>query len=249
MGRPLKVKKSTTKDIGFNAWGTLTNPVYPATFNAAQYAGVVGGQGNGGGVATAAYPVVKCRVRITGQAEADGWIVRQKGARKYLVASVTSINAVDLVAGQSYYITSVGTTNWASCGGVSNATVGDVFTATGAGAGNGTANLVGTCVLANQAQSALTAGNMNISYSLDADSSEVLISKLTNKYAYDFTGGEVGGAAAGGFAQNLVQQNVRYAANFFTDEGTEIKSGTTGQANTATQQNLLNLVIVENYTS
>ena len=48
MGRPLKIKKSTTIDIGFNAWNQLTNPVYPATFNADQYAGVVGGEGNGG---------------------------------------------------------------------------------------------------------------------------------------------------------------------------------------------------------
>ena len=200
MGRPLKIKKSTTKDIGFNAWGTLTNPVYPATFNATQFAGVVGGEGNGGGVATATYPVVKCRVFITGQSEEDGWIVRQKGTRKYLVEGASS-------------------------------------------------GIQGVCILANQAQGALTAGNMNISYSLDADSSEVLISKLTNKYAYDFTGGEVGGSTDGGWAQSAVQQNVRYAANFFTDEGTEIKSGTTGQANTATQQNLLNLVIVESYTS
>ena len=198
MGRPLKIKKSTTKDIGFNAWGTLTNPVYPATFNSTQFAGVVGGEGNGGGVATTAYPVVKCRVFITGQTERDGWIVRQKGTRKYLVED--------------------------------------------------TSGAQGVCVLANQAQGALTAGNMNISYSLDADSSEVLISKLNNKYAYDFTGGEVGGVS-GGWAQSQVQQNVRYAANFFTDEGTEIKSGTTGQGNTATQQNLLNLVIVESYTS
>jgi hypothetical protein len=200
VGRPLKIKKSTTKDIGFNAWNTLTNPVYPATFNATQFAGVVGGVGDGGGVATATYPVVKCRVFITGQSEEDGFIIRQKGTRKYLVEGASS-------------------------------------------------GIQGICVLANQAASSLTAGNMNISYSLDADSSEVLISKLTNKYAYDFTGGEVGGVAAGGFAQNLVQQNVRYAANFFTDEGTEIKSGTTGQQNTATQQNLLNLVIVESYTS
>ena len=200
MGRPLKVKKSTTKDIGFNAWNTLTNPVYPATFNATQYAGVVGGEGNGGGVATAAYPVVKCRVFIAGQSEEDGWIVRQKGTRKYLVEGASS--------GEQ-----------------------------------------GVCILANQAQGALTSGNMNISYSLDADSSEVLISKLTNKYAYDFTGGEVGGSTDGGWAYTKVTQNVRYAANFFTDEGTEIKSGTTGQANSATQQNLLNLVIVESYTS
>ena len=200
MGRPLKIKKSTTKDIGFNAWGTLTNPVYPDTFNSTQFAGVVGGEGNGGGVATTAYPVVKCRVFITGQSEEDGWIVRQKGTRKYLVEGASS-------------------------------------------------GIQGVCILANQAQGALTAGNMNISYSLDADSSEVLISKLTNKYAYDFTGGEVGGSTDGGWAQSAVQQNVRYAANFFTDEGTEIKSGTTGQGNTATQQNLLSLVIVESYTS
>lgn len=179
MGRPLKIKKSATKDIGFNAWGTLTAPVYPATFNAAEFAGVVGGEGNGGGVATAAYPVVKCRVFITGQSERDGWIVRQKGSTKYLVED---------------------------------------------SAGN-----QGVCVLANQAQSALTTGNMNISYSAD-DSSEVLIAKLTNKFALDYS-------------------DVRYAVNFFTDEGTVIKSGTTGQANTATQQNLLNLVIVESYTS
>ena len=200
MGRPLKIKKSTTKDIGFNAWDTLTNPVYPATFNSTQFAGVVGGEGNGGGVATATYPVVKCRVFITGQSEEDGWIVRQKGTRKYLVEGASS-------------------------------------------------GVQGVCILANEAQGALTSGNMNISYSLDADSSEVLISKLTNKYAYDFTGGEVGGSTDGGWAQSAVQQNVRYAANFFTDEGTEIKSGTTGQANSATQQNLLSLVIVESYTS
>lgn len=199
MGRPLKIKKSTTTDIGYNAWGTLTNPVYPATFNTTQFAGVVGGEGNGGGVATAAYPVVKCRVFIVGESEEDGWIVRQKGTRKYLVQGASS-------------------------------------------------GAQGICVLANQAQGALTAGNMNISFAQDSDSSEVLISKLNNKYAYDFTGGELGGVS-GSWAYNLVTQNVRYAANFFTDEGTEIKSGTTGQGNTATQQNLLNLVIVENYTS
>jgi hypothetical protein len=144
--------------------------------------------------------VVKCRVHITGQSEEDGFIIRQKGTRKYLVEGASS--------GEQ-----------------------------------------GVCVLANEAQGAVAEGNMNISFALDADSSEVLISKLTNKYAFDFTGGEVGGAAPGGFAQNLVQQNVRYAADFFTDEGTTIKSGTTGQQNTATQQNLLNFVIVENYTS
>jgi hypothetical protein len=86
-------------------------------------------------------------------------------------------------------------------------------------------------VLANQAQGALTAGNMNIAF-FAADSSEVLISKLTNKFALDYS-----------------TPPVRYAVNFFTDEGTEIKSGTTGQPNSATQQNIVDLALVENYTS
>jgi hypothetical protein len=37
--------------------------------------------------------------------------------------------------------------------------------------------------------------------------------------------------------------------NFFTDEGTEIKSGTTGSGNVAGQQNILDLAIVEKFTS
>ena len=182
MGRPLKIKKSTTKDIGFNAWDQLTNPVYPAAFNATEYEGVVGGEGNGGGVATAAYPVVKCRVFITGESEEDGWIVRQKGNTKYLVQGASS-------------------------------------------------GAQGICILANEAQGALTEGNMNIAF-FAADSSEVLISKLTNKFALDYS-----------------TPPVRFAVNFFTDEGTVIKSGTSGQQNSATQQNILDLALVENYTS
>jgi hypothetical protein len=90
----------------------------------------------------------------------------------------------------------------------------------------------GVCTLSNEADSALSEGNMTISYSLD-DSSLVRISKLTNKFALDYS-----------------TPPVRVAVNFFTDEGTEIKSGTRGQlANTSQQQNILSLGIVENYTS
>ena len=78
MGRPLKIKKSTTKDIGFNAVTTLTVPVYPEPMQGTQFFGVVGGAN--ASVATSAYPVVKCRVRITGQAEADGYSITQKGS-------------------------------------------------------------------------------------------------------------------------------------------------------------------------
>ena len=57
MGRPLKIKKSTTKDIGFNSISELTNPVYPSTLNQSQYLGVVGGENTS--VATTDYPVVR----------------------------------------------------------------------------------------------------------------------------------------------------------------------------------------------
>ena len=180
MGRPLKIKKTTTKDIGFNSWDQLENPVFGITFTPTQFLGVVGGDDSAGDLATAAYPVAKCRVRIAGQSEADGFIIRQKGSIKYLVEDAS---------------------------------------------GNR-----GVCTLANEAQGALSSGNMNIAF-FAADSSEILISKLTNKFALDYS-----------------TPPLRYAANFFTDESTQIKSGTTGQQNTATQQNILDLALVENYT-
>ena len=234
MGRPLKIKKSTTSDIGFNPFSALTNPVYPSTpttFDGTEYLGVVGGAN--ANVASTAYPVVKCRAFITGTlAEADAYIITQKGTIKYQVATVTAVNDEDMVVGQAYRILSVGTTNWAACGASdANAAVGDVFTATAAGAGTGTVQNVGTCVLANQADTALTAGNMNITFST-GDSTAQLISRLTNKFALDYS-----------------TPPVRYAVNFFSDEGYEVKSGTTGAANASGQQNRVSLAIVENFTS
>lgn len=232
MGRPLKIKKSTTSDIGFNPFSALTNPIYPSTpttFDGTEYLGVVGGAN--AGVATAAFPVVKCRARIVGT-EDDAYIITQKGTTKYQVATVTAVNDEDMVAGRSYRILSVGTTNWAACGASgSNAAVGDVFTATAAGAGTGTVQNVGTCVLANQADGTLSLGNMNITFST-GDSTAQLISKLTNKFALDYS-----------------VPPVRYLTNFFSDEGFEIKSGTTGAVNASGQQNRVSLAIVENFTS
>lgn len=182
MGRPLKIKKLTTKDVGFNPWSVLTAPVAPEGFtpgSTTEYSGVVGGLHSS--VATTAYPVVKCRVYIEGKSEADGYIIRQKGATQYLVSDGTN---------------------------------------------------TGVCTLANLADNALTEGTMTISFFLN-DSSAVRISKLTNKFCLDYS-----------------TPKVRYAVNFFTDEGTEIKSGTQGQlANTSTQQNILDLALVEKYTS
>ena len=83
MGRPVKIKKSATVDVGFD------NPT------GGQYYGVVGGEDT---LSNYAHPVLKVRVRITGESEADGWIVRQKGASKYLVEDASGNTGVCVLA-------------------------------------------------------------------------------------------------------------------------------------------------------
>ena len=228
MGRPLKIKKTTTKDIGFNPFSQLTNPVYPETLTTSDFFGVVGGANAeaGSSVATSQNPVVKCRVYIPGAAaEDDGYIITQKGTIRYQVAAVTPVADESLVVGLAYRILTVGTTNWTACGASkTNPQAGDVFVATAVGAGTGTAQLVGICTLANETDTNLTEGNMNISLSSGGDSTQILISRLTNRFALDYS-----------------TPPVRYATNFFTDEGNTIKSGTVAQT--------LDLGQVENYTS
>jgi hypothetical protein len=257
MGRPLKIKKvietggNTGVDIGFNPFASLTAPVAPPLFdNATEYLGVVGGSNT---VDTANYPTVKCRVFITGFAEEDGYIIRQKGSHKYLVGGTTARTA--LVANSAYRITVVGDTDWASYGATGNPQVGDVFTATVALANTGTGrvNAVGQCVLTSDLSP--TAGNMSISY-FSNDSTETAISKLTNKFLQNFAGGATGGNADTGdvWAATDTVDNVAFAANFFSDEGTTAKSGaevdtwgTNGSEQLST--GALDLAIVENYNS
>lgn len=89
MGRPLKIKKTTTKDIGFNSFDALENPVYPVTLTASNFFGVVGGAN--ASVATTSYPVVACNVNVdAGTGVESGYIVRQKGNTTYLVTGITS---------------------------------------------------------------------------------------------------------------------------------------------------------------
>lgn len=254
MGRPLKIKKSTTSDIGFNAFDQLTAPTLPTsgTLNASQFLGVVGGV-QPATIATATYPIVKCEVNITNSSsgQTPGLIIRQKGARKFMVATTTPIDPENAVVGVALRIAVVGDTDWSAMGAPAGYGIGTIFTATAAsGAGTtGTAQEVGTCVLTSDLTP--TAGNMSISFTAGTDdSTEQAISKLTNKFLSDFTGGEAGGVANTGdvWSQSAVVQNVRYDANFFSDEGTEIKSGAEAEtfANTTGE---LNLAIVENYTS
>jgi hypothetical protein len=71
MGRPLKIQKSATVDTGFN---------WVDTYNI----GVVGGNTSLTGAQ------IKVRVKIGSASEADGYIIRQKGATKYLVTDGTN---------------------------------------------------------------------------------------------------------------------------------------------------------------
>jgi len=84
MGRPVKIKKASQSldtdsgtfvggiDIGYN------NPT-----GANQYYGTVGGTDT---LSNYDHPVLKVRVKIGANTEADGYIIRQKGASKYLVS-------------------------------------------------------------------------------------------------------------------------------------------------------------------
>lgn len=246
MGRPLKIQKTSTGsgnggasvgvDLGFPNFGSLTAPVYNSpvqTLDSAQYLGVVGGAAPTD-APTTTNPRVDVTVYITGAASsAQGYIIRQKGSHKYLVGDVTSVADEDLVVGYAYIITSVGTTDWVACGAPTNYGVGTIFTCTAdAGAGTGTANLVGVCVLEDSATPS-AAGFMSITYTL-GDSTATTISKLTNKWLLNWAGGST-------YAATSVINDVRYLTNFFTDEGTEIKSGTA--------QTTVELAIVDNVTS
>ena len=233
MGRPLKIQKSSTGsgnggaavgvDLGYPNFNSLTNPVFNSpvqTLNGTQYLGVVGGAGPTD-TPSATNPRVDVTVNIanpsgTGIGVAQGYIIRQKGAHKYLVGDVTGVTGGAFVVGQAYQIVTVGTTNWTAAGAPSNFGVGTVFTAITVGDGNGTANSVGVCVLSDSATP--TVGLMSISY-IDDTSSEVFISKLSNKFLLGWEGGS-------GYTAAEVVADTRQVANFFTDEGTVIKSGT-----------------------
>lgn len=250
MGRPLKIQKTSTGsgnggasvsvDLGFPNFASLTNPVVNSadTLNSAQFLGVVGGAAPTD-TPSATYPRVDVIVNIanpsgTGIGVATGYIIRQKGSRKYLVGDATGVNDGSFVVGQAYQVVSLGSTNWQSIGAEADIAVGGIFTATGTnGGGNGSANSVGVCVLDNDTTPA--AGLMCITFTeATGDSTATPISKLTNKFLLDYTGGS-------GYTQAEVTNDVRYVANFFTDEGTVIKSGTA--------QTTVNLALVDNVTS
>lgn len=224
MGRPLKIQKYSTGsgegpyapgqgvgiDQGFPAWNTLTAQNYPVDMTGNQFLGVVGGAES---VASATYPVVAIQANVNG-VQGNSYIIRQKGAYKYLVAAENTVNDGSFTPGFSYVIKSLGNTNWNAVGAAPNAAVGDVFTATNAGgAGSGTASDVAQCVLV--ASGTISSGQMNMT--LNTGSGNVYASRLSNKYIWD-------------------SSNNRYAVNFFAPEyaGTISNVAITGNAGTFT---------------
>ena len=276
MGRPLKIQKYSTGSGNGGAavavdqaYPPFTSPssmdiptvVLPTPTTTSLWMGVVGGQR--GGAVSATYPVVEVQVNIalpsgSGAGAHNGVIIRQKGSHKFLVADLNAaITAGSFVIGAAYLINSFGTTtNWQAAGAPPTAQAGDIFTATSAGGGNGNAYLVGQCVLKKQAIGSLTVGNMSITMSV-GDSAATYISKLTNKFAQDFNGGETGGNANTGNVWNPAQviNDIAYAANFFEDGEQFVKSGAdlpTWAASNGSDQNsngTLTTAVVENYTS
>lgn len=121
---------------------------------------------------------------------AAGYILRQKGKRKYLVADATAIQDENIVAGQSYRITTTAATDWSQFGAGPDAGVGKIFTATingsAASLDDGVVNLVGVCKTANLANTALTVNTVNLQATKDP-SGTVYLDSLTSKHAIDFT--------------------------------------------------------------
>lgn len=217
-------------DIGYPNFGSLTDPVYNSagTLSADDFLGVVGGMSTA--ATSANYPIILPQVNISladgsSTGAGNGRIVRQKGSHKFLVAYVASTtSAGSFVVGQSYQVAVVGTTtDWNAIGHAEGTVaVGDIFTATGAGSGDGEAYPVGQCVLSNTGTPA--AGFMSVEYSV-GDSSAVYASYITNKWIRDWNGMTYGNYSDSNAGTNNYASENFYPTNFFTDEGTVTWSG------------------------
>ena len=245
-------------DAGFPNFGSLTDPVYNSpvqTLDSAQFLGVVGGIFTTS-TPSATYPEIYCLVNITladGTSTYDiaseygGRIIRQKGSHKFLVAYTYASTADEsMIVGQAYQVASVGTTNWAACGGGADTAVGDIFTATAVGSGTGTVYPVGQCVLSNTATPA--SGYMSISYSV-GDSAAVYASYITNKWVRDWNGMTYQNYAPTNYGVNIQSSENFYVTNFFTDEGTVTWSGAEIINSAYAQNGTLQLAQVASVTS
>lgn len=276
MGRALKIQKTnigsgstvtggvTTynqnvlTDAGYPPFSSLTDPVYDSAgvLTSAQFLGVVGGS-PATSTASTTYPEIACYVNIlladgtTSQAATSsytGRIIRQKGAHKFLVAATGATIADDaMIVGQAYQIAALGDTDWQACGAGTQSAVGDIFTATAAGAGTGTVYAVGQCILDNDATPA--AGYMGIQFAVGGDSTAVFASYITNKWIRDWNGMTVGNYSNNNLGVNVQSGENFYPVNFFSDAGTVTWSGAEVIAGANAQNGTLQLAQVNKVTS
>jgi hypothetical protein len=131
-----------------------------------------------------------CAANITASsftfAEVDnGYIIRQKGKKKFLVARDRSINANGVALGGTYMITNTSDTDWAALGAGTNASNGKIFTATASGTNlttGGAVYPVGTCVLVDGG----TLGLNEMRIDIDNDGTTTNAMSLTNRWVRDF---------------------------------------------------------------
>jgi hypothetical protein len=119
----------------------------------------------------------------------DGYVVRQKGKRKFLVVEKTNVQDEFICAGGSYMIITVGNTDWQALGAGPDAAAGKIFTASVNGVGLGTTGAVyavGVCTLVNTADASLTRNEMNLNLNFASDP-DAFAASVTNHFAVDFT--------------------------------------------------------------
>lgn len=247
---------SVSVDIAYPNFGSLTNPAYNTpvqTLGPTEYLGIVGGSATDS-TATATNPQIAAVANV---ALADGTytgygtarIVRQKGSHKFLVEyTASATTAGSFIVGQAYKILSVGTTtDWNAVGhGDGNAAVGDEFTATAVGSGNGTASPIGQCILSNTATPA--SGYMSVAFST-GDSTAVYASYLSNKWIRDWNGMTYGTYANSNLGTNTYTSENAYMPNFFTDEGNVTLAGGELVGSTSTLNATIQLAQVASVTS
>lgn len=174
MGRPIKIAKyqgAIPVDTGYN------NPD-----GALNTYGVVGGKtgltGN----------QILCQVKLPSLAVGAGYIIRQRSATKFLAAKASAIQDENIVAGVTYVITLLGTTDWEALGAGPNASEGDVFTAIINGTGlttTGQVNQCGVCVLVDLANPS-SDNTMSVTIT-KADTTTARLAKIATSFGLDYS--------------------------------------------------------------
>lgn len=115
----------------------------------------------------------------------NGYIIRQKGKKKFLVARTQTIQDEGIALGGTYMITNASDTDWFALGAGTNASNGKIFTATASGVGlttGGAVYPVGTCVLVDGG----TLGLNEMRIDIDNDGTITNAMSITNRWTRDF---------------------------------------------------------------